>query len=186
MFVHVFQALNGGASQWVTTDFFDTDESGKIIEHWDVIAPYTDSNPPGHTAIDGPSEVCDLDQTEGNKQLVASMIQDLLMRGGDPSRVDRYFATEGYTQHNAVTADGIDPLAEATVHSATRAMVTSASCCWSVAETSWQPLCETSGKDGQRFAQVDLFRLDSGRIVEHWDNVEPVPPANELVNRGKF
>ena len=38
VFVHAFQSLNGGESEWVTTDFFDTDENDKIIEHWDVIA----------------------------------------------------------------------------------------------------------------------------------------------------
>jgi predicted SnoaL-like aldol condensation-catalyzing enzyme len=39
VFVHVHQSLNDGASEWITMDFFDTDENDRIVEHWDVIVP---------------------------------------------------------------------------------------------------------------------------------------------------
>ena len=29
---------------------------------------------------------------------------------------------------------------------------------------------------------VDLFRLENGKIVEHWDVIEPIPPASEWKN----
>lgn len=35
VFVHVHQYLNGGETQWVTTDTFRADENGRIVEHWD-------------------------------------------------------------------------------------------------------------------------------------------------------
>ena len=38
----------------------------------------------------------------------------------------------------------------------------------------------------QDLCQVDLFRLEDGMIVEHWDSSEPVPPREEWVNTGKF
>ena len=38
--------------------------------------------------------------------------------------------------------------------------------------------------DGAPLAQVDIFRLEDGMIVEHWDNFEPVPEND--VNGGKF
>ncbi len=59
VFVHVYQTLNNGEYKYVTTDFFDTDENDKIIEHWDVISEYSDSTPSGHTSIDGATEVVD-------------------------------------------------------------------------------------------------------------------------------
>ena len=46
-------------------------------------------------------------------------------------------------------------------------------------------LCRATWEDAE-YAQVDIFRLEDGLIVEHWDNVEPVPPPEELVNSGKF
>jgi predicted SnoaL-like aldol condensation-catalyzing enzyme len=56
----VYQSLNDGEAEWVTTDFFDTDENDKIIEHWDVISKYAPKTPSGHTSIHGPTEITDL------------------------------------------------------------------------------------------------------------------------------
>lgn len=64
VFVHAYQDINNGEAKWVTTDLFDTDDDDKVIEHWDVIAPYHDG------AVDGPTEVTDLDRTEDNRALV--------------------------------------------------------------------------------------------------------------------
>ena len=39
--------------------------------------------------------------------------------------------------------------------------------------------------DGTAYAQFDLFRLEDGKITEHWSNKEPVPARQELINSGK-
>ena len=70
VFLHAYQNMNNGESEWVTTDFFDTDEDDKIVEHWDVIAAFTGPNPSGRTQVDGPSEVTDLDKTDANLSLI--------------------------------------------------------------------------------------------------------------------
>ena len=49
VFFQVYQNINNGEAEWVTTDFFDTDADDKIIEHWDIIAPYASTTPLGHT-----------------------------------------------------------------------------------------------------------------------------------------
>ncbi len=41
VFLQAYQNINNGEAEWVTTDFFDTDDNGKIIEHWDVISAFT-------------------------------------------------------------------------------------------------------------------------------------------------
>ena len=46
-------------------------------------------------------------------------------------------------------------------------------------------LCKASW-EGQPLAQVDIFRIEIGLVVEHWDNAEPVPPEEEWVNSSKF
>lgn len=38
----------------------------------------------------------------------------------------------------------------------------------------------------QDYAQFDIFRLEKGKIVEHWDNKEVMPNKYELTNLGKF
>ena len=78
VFLQAYQSLNDGEAEWVTTDFFDTDENDKIIEHWDVIAPYTAQTPSGHSKVDGPTAVTDLEKTDANKELVRSLIRDVV------------------------------------------------------------------------------------------------------------
>ena len=181
VFLHVYQSLNGGEAQWVTTDFFDTDDADKIIEHWDVIGAYAAETPSGHTSIDGPTEVVDHHLTESNKAIVREMIGEVLMRGGDATRIREYIADE-YVQHNPEVADGVAPF-EALALADDRPLNYD-EIVLLVGEGNFvATLCKASW-DGQPLAQVDVFRLDGGKIVEHWDNSEPVPEHD--VNSGKF
>lgn len=38
----------------------------------------------------------------------------------------------------------------------------------------------------QDYAQFDIYRLENGKIVEHWDNKEVMPNKYDLTNLGKF
>ncbi|MCH9683147.1 MAG: hypothetical protein K0V04_17060 [Deltaproteobacteria bacterium] len=184
VFVHAFQSLNHGEAKWVTTDFFDTDGDGAIVEHCDVIASYAEATPSGHTSTDGATEITDLDQTEANKQLVRDMIGDLLMRGGDASQPQRYISEQQYIQHNRDVADGLASLA-ALLAQPDRPLWYERIVLVVGRGNFVATLCEASF-DGKPYAQVDVFRVEAGRIVEHWDNAEPCPPEDELVNSGKF
>jgi predicted SnoaL-like aldol condensation-catalyzing enzyme len=46
-------------------------------------------------------------------------------------------------------------------------------------------LCRARWEDAP-YAQADLFRIEDGLIVEHWDAAEPIGPETEWVNSGKF
>ena len=39
---------------------------------------------------------------------------------------------------------------------------------------------------GVAYAQYDIFRLEKGKIVEHWDKKEVMPKVENLTNQGKF
>lgn len=183
VFLHVYQSLNGGETEWVTTDFFDTDADDKIIEHWDVISPYAATTPSGHTTTDGPTEITDLDKTEANKELVRGLIRDVLI-GEAPERIDDYISSETYIQHNRDVPDGLEhfkPLALAKdrslVYKRLVLIVGQGNFVATLCETEWE---------GEPYAQVDIFRIEGGLVVEHWDNAEPVPPEEEWANSGKF
>ncbi len=186
LFVHAYQSLNDGEAQWVTTDFFDTDEDDKIVEHWDVIAEYADSTPSGHTAIDGPTEIKDLDKTDENKKLVRDLLFNALMEGGDPNRIPEFISSDQYIQHNKEVPDGIEPFLK--LASAPDRPLNYREIVLMVGQGNFvATLCRANWKDeklDQDYAQVDLFRIEDGMIVEHWDNVEPVPEHS--VNSGKF
>ncbi|EDM75901.1 hypothetical protein PPSIR1_08302 [Plesiocystis pacifica SIR-1] len=183
-FVHVYQSLNGGEAQWVTADFFDFDADDKIIEHWDVIAAYCPATPSGHTSIDGATEIRDLEHTEANKALVREMIEQLLMRGGDVSKADQYISRDTYIQHNAEVGDGLEAF-EALLNQPDRPLWYERVVLLVGRGNFVATLCEARW-EGEPYAQADVFRVEGGRIVEHWDNVEPCPPEDELANGGKF
>ena len=185
VFVHAYQSLGNGQAEWVTTDFFDTDENDKIIEHWDVIAPYYASTPSGHTSVDGATEITDLDKTEANKALVRNLIKDALMPDGDRSKIADYLGST-YIQHNHEVPDGPEHFIKLAgqpdppLHY--EEIVLCVGCGNFVATLSrayW-----TEEENTTAYAQVDIFRCEDGKVVEHWDNVEPVP--EESVNGGKF
>jgi len=183
VFLHVYQSLNDGESEWVTTDFFDTDENGKIIEHWDVISKYAPQTPSGHSSIDGPTEIADLDKTEVNKQIIRDLIRDVLT-GEKPANIDNYISSEQYIQHKTEVPDGFEhfkPLVLAEdrplIYQEIVLLVGQGNFVATLCKASWE---------GQPLAQVDIFRLEAGKVVEHWDNAEPVPPEDEWVNSGKF
>lgn len=184
VFVHAYQSLNNGEVEWVTTDFFDTDADDKIVEHWDVISEFVRQTPSAHTSVDGPTVVTDLDLTASNKSTVESFIRDVMMAGGSPQRVNEYISSETYIQHNAAVRDGLEnfkPLLLADdrqlFYDEIVLTVGQGNFVATLSKARWQ---------GNPYAQVDIFRLENGLIVEHWDNAEPVPPRSEWVNSGKF
>lgn len=184
LFVQAYQSLNDGEAEWVTLDFFDTDNDDRIIEHWDVIAPYSAETPSGHTSVDGPTEIQDLEQTDANKALVRAMITDVLMEGGDPHNVDRYISADHYAQHNREVADGLDHLRplvladdRSLVYDEIVLLVGQGNFVATLCRARWE---------GAPYAQADLFRIEDGLIVEHWDAAEPIGPEEEWVNSGKF
>lgn len=186
VFIHAYQSLNDGEWEWVTTDFFDTDENDKIIEHWDVIAEFCPSNPSGHSSTDGPTEITDLDKTEENKALVRSLIEDGLMRGGNPANLPNYISAEQYIQHNKEVPDGLEHFMKLAnqpnpplTYDEIVLMVGQGNFVATLCKANWN-----YGEINQDYAQVDLFRIEDGKVVEHWDNVEPVPEHD--VNSGKF
>ncbi len=186
VFVHAYQNINNGEAKWVTTDFFDTDKDDKIIEHWDVISQYVEATPSGHTSIDGPAEVEDLDKTQENKELVKNLLKDALMPGGDPTKLERYISKDKYIQHSKYVADGLEAF-QVLVQKSNRQLnytdivlvVGQGNYVATLCKATW-----TENDSVQELAQVDLFRIEDGLVVEHWDNVEPVPAVS--VNSGKF
>lgn len=186
VFMHAAQSLNGGQSRWITMDILQADAAGRMIEHWDVISEWVDESVSGHSQIDGPTEPVDLHQTEQNKALVRGFIRDVLS-DGNGDRITDYISTQSYIQHSPLVGDGLDGLGAFMSRLATDggSMV--------YMET---PLVVGNGDmvatlsrvdlSGAEMAVMDLFRVADGRIVEHWDVMEPVPAADELVNSGKF
>jgi len=186
VWVQAAQNLNGGEARWITMDMFDTDADDKIVEHWDVITEWVDETASGRSQIDGPTEVTDLDRTDANKATVTAFVDDVLVNGRTDKITD-YISTETYHQHSPEVADGLEGvgayfagLAEAgtpMVYKYVFKILGQGNFVVSYC------LAQIGAED---VAVFDLFRLEDGLIVEHWDAMEPLPRGDMLVNRGKF
>jgi predicted SnoaL-like aldol condensation-catalyzing enzyme len=182
VFLQVVQTLNHGEFRYVTADIFDTDDDGKLIEHWDIIEELADGATAvdARTQIDGPTDVTDLAATDANKQLVTRFVGDVLITGA----FDRLgeFMAPAVAQHRTGLADGIESLQTFATETGLRyieahRIVGAGNVVAVLAETEL---------DGTRHAVIDLYRLAAGTIVEHWDVSEEITPEETWVNSGKF
>ncbi len=183
VFLHVYQSLNNGEAEWVTADFFDTDQADKIIEHWDVIAPFSAATPSGRTSLDGPAEITDRELTEKNKEIVGTLVNEVLIPGAAASALQG-IVSPAIVQHDPDLASGLEAYA-AHVSGESRALRYDRLVLLVGEGNFVATLCRVF-LDGVETAHVDVYRLEDGLIVERWTNAEPVPPAEELANGGKF
>ncbi len=163
-------------------------ENGKIVEHWDnlVVKP-EDTNPSGHTMIDGPTEILDLDKTEANKILVSNFVTDILVNG-KMDKLASYFDGDNYIQHNSQIADGLSGLGKALEYMASQGITMKFDKVHKVLGEGNFVLTVSEGTFGEaQTSFYDLFRVENGKIAEHWDVMETIAPESEHKNtNGKF
>ena len=162
-------------------------EDGLIVEHWDNLQEKVTETASGRSQIDGPTEVKDLDKTEENKNMVKSLLNDVFL-GANPDKITDYISTEQYDQHNPGVKDGLAGLGEALTALAEAGMPM-------VYERNHIVLGEgnfvLSVSEGifmkEKVAFYDIFRIENGKVVEHWDTIEKLIPESESQNKnGKF
>jgi len=163
-------------------------EEGKIVEHWDNLSEITPPNPSGRTQLDGATAVVDQSQTEQNKSLVKAFVQDVLL-DGKADKITDYINPEKYLQHNSGIADGLDGLGAALQYFAENGLALEYDSIHKIFGEGNFVLTVSEGKfgKGDHVAYYDLFRVENGKIVEHWDIIETIPPRSEWKNEnGKF
>lgn len=173
-----------GGDTLVAFDVFRV-EDGKVAEHWDNLQPHVTQTASGHGVTDGAADIKDLDKTASNKVLIEGFVREVL-QGRAPERVTDYISTTHYTQHNPLVADGLDGLGAAmqAFAEAGQAM-TYARTPLIVAEGNFV-FTASDGKLGTvPTAFFDLFRIEDGKIVEHWDTLSTIPDEMPHAN-GKF
>ena len=166
-------------------------ENGLIVEHWDnLMTTPAEANPSGRTPTDGETRIADREKTEANRALAESFVKDVLM-GENPDRLTSYFDGNAYIQYNPSIADGLDGLNTALENMAANGIVMRYDTIHKVLGEGNFVLVVSEGYygagGGEHTSYYDLFRVENGKIAEHWDVIEAIAPESTWKNRnGKF
>ena len=176
-----------GAGEQVAFDIFRFDADGKIAEHWDNLAGKAEPNPSGHTQIDGYDSLEDIDKTEENRELIKNFLYDV-MQGKAPEKTPSYFDGDTYIQHNTGIADGLSGLGAALEELGKQGIQMIYDNIHQVLAQGNYVLAVSEGTfGGAPTSYYDLWRIENGKVVEHWDVMETIAAEDTWQNQnGKF
>ena len=172
-----------GAGEQVAFDIFRFDADGKIAEHWDNLAAKAAPNPSGHTQVDGFDSLEDLDKTEENRDIIKNFLHDV-MQGKAPEKTPSYFDGDTYIQHNSGIADGLSGLGAALealgkqgiqmIYEKTHQILAQGNYVLAVSEGTF---------GGVPTSYYDLWRIENGKVAEHWDVMETIADKETWQNQ---
>jgi len=196
--VNVIRSFSDGDYVFTQTDYnffgpkigFDLFkfEDGLIVEHWDNLdEKSTTPNPSGRSQIDGTTDVKDLEKTAENKALVTRFVDTILVKG-QFEKLNSFFDGDNYLQHNTAIADGLSGLGQALeamakqgikmVYTKNHKVLGQGNFVLSISEGSFAD---------KPTSFYDLFRIENGKIIEHWDVMETIIAKEQWKNaNGKF
>lgn len=163
-------------------------EDGLIVEHWDNLQEKPESaNPSGHTMLDGTTEIVNLDKTAENKTLVTNFVNDILVNG-KMEKLQGYFDGDNYIQHNPQIGDGLSGLGNALKYMASQGITMKYDKIHRVLGEGNFVLVVSEGSFANKHTSFyDLFRIENGKIAEHWDVMETITEeASRKNSNGKF
>lgn len=174
-----------GAPEIVTFDILRM-QDGQAAEHWDAITPVVEKTASGRSQVDGSTAVTDLDKTAANKALAVALIEDVLM-GKNPGKITEYISQERYEQHNPHIKDGLNGIVEAVgaltaqnnmfKYTKIHKVLGEGNFVLAVSEGEW---------GGKAQAFYDLFQVENGKMVAHWDIIQEIPSTGLANSNGMF
>jgi predicted SnoaL-like aldol condensation-catalyzing enzyme len=150
-------------------------EGGRLVEHWQIMQDQPETTVSGRTMLDGPTDVDPDSDTESNRAVVRGLIVDVFI-GGQRLKALKAIASRNYAQHNPLAGDNLGGLLKALRdqrragtpmrYGALHQLIADGDFALAMGEG-------TVGAAPTVF--FDLFRLEDGKIVEHWDVIAPMP-----------
>jgi predicted SnoaL-like aldol condensation-catalyzing enzyme len=156
-------------------------EDGKIVEHWGGQEPEAPPNLSGRTQVDGPTEVLDREKTEANRTLVWTY-RETVMVSLRFDRIEEFIEGAHYAQHASKIGDGIARLRDRIASVAKEGGRLYLTARRFVAEGNFVLVLTEGDLPSGPTALYDLFRIENGKIVEHWDVLTPIPPRDQWKN----
>jgi len=162
-------------------------QDGLIVEHWDNMAEIQEKTASGRSQTEGPTSVTSRDETADNKKLVQEFY-DVVLLGGQFNRMADFFEGDTYIQHNPMLPDGVSGFLSGVQAMKENGITMKVDKLHMVLGEGNFVLGASEGSlGGKPYAYYDLFRIENGKIVEHWDAMAEIPARSKWKNdNGKF
>lgn len=161
-------------------------EGDLIVEHWQNAQALGAPNPSGRTMVDGTTKITGRSTAdlEANKKILAEVGR--IIAEGEPYEGLAELYHENMVQHASYMGDGFAALLA--ILGPPPAGVTSQSINHlRLADGDFVFTASEDRTDGKSTAYFDFFRIENGKIAEHWDTVQKVPARSDWKNNnGKF
>ncbi len=173
MFIKAVNESDGGGASWLTMSLIRADERGLMSVRRQISARYVQkdclcSSLAACTLPNGPHE-----ETETNKLKVRDFIR-AVTAGDGLDRLDDFIDRTVFVSHTPGGCIDPDRLDEFAARRSPRSGLRYHGVDDLVGEGSFVAVFSAYDQEGNHARTCDLFRLADGRIVEHWDVVEPV------------
>jgi predicted SnoaL-like aldol condensation-catalyzing enzyme len=156
-------------------------KDGKIAEHWGGQESEARPNLSGRTQVNGPTEVLDREKTEANRTLVRTY-RETVMVSLRFDRIEEFIEGAHYAQHASKIGDGIAQLRDRIASVAKEKGQLYLTPRRFVAEGNFVLVLSEGDLPSGPTALYDLFRVENGKIVEHWDVLTPILPRDQWKN----
>ena len=122
----------------------------------------------------------DTTASEANKTATLAFYKQALLEG-DVENAFRTYAGTNYRQHNPLIEDGMEGVRKFVAgivaghpdaHAEIKRVFSDGD--YVIIHSHWYGLSDNPRGE----AVVDIFRLENGKMVEHWDVIQPVPEAS--------
>jgi len=138
---------------------------GRIVEHWDALAPVGGQTPEDTAPVEGQTEPGDVDQTSNNRVLVTDWVRRVLIEGEE--KVDDFVSLGSVDRSRAGAPIRIPTSAagELIPYTTLHQVIAEGDLVFTRVEGAGEPSLILN----------DLWRVSAGRIVERWSVVAAVP-----------
>ena len=154
-------------------------EDSLVAEQWHFTAPAAPANESGHTQTDGPTEPDGRVDTEGAKALVRDYYETVHV-GGRHDRIGDYMSGDRQIRHEPGVRDGVgafrQDLAVLTRNRTIDEIVLLAG------QGDLVFIAARGMHEGKPCAYIDLYRVEAGKLVEHWGFPQAIPPREASRN----
>jgi predicted SnoaL-like aldol condensation-catalyzing enzyme len=149
-------------------------EDGLAAEHWSGVADHPEKTASGNSMVDGETQVRDKAKTQINKELVRGFVETVLINGQFDKIADYYHAE--IRQHNPYIDNTIEGLVNGIQALQKQGITLQIEKIHKVLGEGNFVLVLSEGKfAGKPTAFYDLFRVDEGKVLEHWDVLQEIP-----------